>query len=240
MPSEVLTPDFSPVPDEPCFCRSGKTFADCCGSTAADRPPPNGLILHKGWIDPERCASLVSRLEKQPRGRETVVDAETGEQHVDPSRITHGVSLQGMETEVLNLVADAFARVAQPGLNCEIDWFVFPSVLRYSAGGLYEAHADSEIYDPQKQQWKRVIDRDVSLLIYLCDTFTGGHVTFTRLNYSYRPGVGDLLIFPADHRYTHRAERVHSGLRYSIVSWAAAKGTPRVQESRPPNAVRYG
>ena len=177
------------------------------------------------------------RLEQQPRGREVIFDSKTGKQQPDPGRVTHGVSLQAMHPEVLNLVAEAYIQVAEPEMHGHIEWFVYPSVLRYSAGGLYKTHADSEMFDPVTGLWTRVIDRDVSLLIYLNNDFTGGNITFPKFNFTYRPEVGDLLIFPSDHRYMHRAEVVYSGFRYAVVSWAHQQGKVRVQAELPGNTV---
>jgi predicted 2-oxoglutarate/Fe(II)-dependent dioxygenase YbiX len=83
----------------------------------------------------------------------------------------------------------------------------------------------------------RLRDRDLSLLIYLNDDFTGGGLTFTHFNFHFRPEPGDLLVFPSDNRYVHQAEKVESGVRYVIVSWAALKGVPRVAGQPPENAV---
>lgn len=228
MESHIQTPDFDPRPDKICYCGSGEVFSQCCGKAAPDRPPPFGVILVSDWFDPAKCDELTSRLEQQPRGWLTTVDKTTGEQRLDPMRVTEKVALGEMESSVVGLVKKALIEVAEPDMDCRIESFVFPNVLRYSKGGTFRGHADSEVLDRQTGLWKKIINRDISMLIYLNDGFQGGNITFTRLNYSYHPRKGDLLIFPSDHRYAHRAEPVTSGVRYSIVSWAAKSGTQRV------------
>jgi predicted 2-oxoglutarate/Fe(II)-dependent dioxygenase YbiX len=237
MNKNIHTPDFAPKPSDPCLCNSGNSFGECCGSLAEERPPPQGVILLRGWLSAEACDDLVSRLEKQPRGWLTVIDRKTGKEHLDPMRVTERVRLDGMSPEVIDLVRKAFADVAEPMMKCQIDWFISPNILRYSVGGHFRGHADSEVMDRETGLWRRLIDRDVSMLIYLNDGFQGGNITFTKFNFTHHPKKGDLLIFPSDQRYAHRAEPVTSGVRYSVVSWAALRDGIRVQPSKPERAI---
>ena len=111
----------------------------------------------------------------------------------------------------------------------ELEWFEWPDVLEYGPGGRYDLHADADLRDPATGAWRRVVDRDYSMLIYLNDEFTGGAIEFPRLDYRLQPRRGMLVAFPSDHRYVHAALPVESGMRYVIVSWAAAVGSPRVK-----------
>jgi predicted 2-oxoglutarate/Fe(II)-dependent dioxygenase YbiX len=95
--------------------------------------------------------------------------------------------------------------------------------MRYTKGGYYKAHSDADIFDSKTGVWKKVLDRDYSLLLYLNDDFEGGAVHFTHFNYTFKPRKGDLLIFPSHHLYLHEAQLVESGVRYVIVSWANLK-----------------
>ena len=193
-----------------------------------NRPPPSGVILHPGWLSASDCDELVERLSHHPRGWLTIVDEKTGEQRSDPARVTEKVALGDLAPAVIDLVKKALIEVAEPGLGCRIDSFVLPNILRYSKGGMYRPHADSEVLDRQAGIWNKVVNRDVSLLIYLNDGFRGGNISFVRFNYSHHPRKGDLLIFPSDHRYAHFAEPVESGVRYSIVSWASGSGVRKL------------
>ena len=53
--------------------------------------------------------------------------------------------------------------------------------------------------------WKRVVDRDVSLLIYLTEEFQGGEILFNNFQYRLKPRAGMVVYFPSDHRYVHTA-----------------------------------
>ena len=122
-------------------------------------------------------------------------------------------------------------------MNRSIAWFEVPRVLRYSPGGYYIRHADSCQVGEDGTTWYKVEDRDLSLLIYLNRDFTGGGLSFTRFHCHYQPRAGDLIAFPSDNRYEHRAEVVQSGFRYAIACWAAFTDEPRVRPKPPRDAI---
>jgi predicted 2-oxoglutarate/Fe(II)-dependent dioxygenase YbiX len=219
---------FEPRDHEPCFCGSARLFVDCCGNPAPDRAPPHGLILKKNWLSAGQCDALVAILEQQPRSWLTIRPEKRGEGVRDPTRVTESVELGAARDEIFDHVRRALLEVAEPEMNCRIDWFWTPDVLRYGSGGHYAGHADSQVRDPETNLWKRIIDRDVSMLMYLNEDFIGGHVAFPKFKYRYLPRKGDLLLFPSDNAFLHRAEPVQSGLRYSVVTWATHEDGPRV------------
>jgi predicted 2-oxoglutarate/Fe(II)-dependent dioxygenase YbiX len=62
----------------------------------------------------------------------------------------------------------------------------------------------------------------LSSVIYLNDEFEGGEIFFPEFDFSHKPKVGDLIIFPAftkDHAYNHGVTEVTSGKRYTIGMW---------------------
>ena len=81
------------------------------------------------------------------------------------------------------------------------------------------------------------MDRDLSIIIYLNGDFEGGHLDFPNFGFRLKPQSGMLACFPADHRYVHSARPVESGVRYILVSWAAVRGTPRVNKEMPGSGV---
>jgi hypothetical protein len=58
----------------------------------------------------------------------------------------------------------------------------------------------------------------VSLVAYPNDDYEGGELTFPKLNLKIKPKAGDLYIFPSTYLFSHRAEKVSSGKKYSIVT----------------------
>lgn len=234
----IPVPRFSPTSVEACFCLSGKAFGDCCGSRSTERKPPGGALVFPGFLDRKTCDKWVQRLEKQPRLRATISDVNRSAVSVeDPSRVCDDVKPGSMRKIIHNRVAAAFDKAAV-ATGRSVDWYETPRILRYQAGGFYQRHSDSCQVDKLSNQWFKVLDRDLSLLIYLNDDFTGGGLSFIHFNYYFRPQPGDLLMFPSDNRYEHQAEKVHSGLRYVIASWAAFRGSPRVFDQAPSDAIR--
>ncbi|MEJ8566298.1 prolyl hydroxylase family protein [Elongatibacter sediminis] len=236
-------PNFSPGEHEPCFCRSGKTFGACCGSKAAERSLPAGVLVFPGFVDPGVCNKWVRRLERQPRERATVTDVNTSSGRAagsrpDPGRVCYDVKPGVLRRKIDDHVRQGFVEGAQR-FGQTPEWFETPRILCYKPGGFYHRHADSCQVVRDRNAWYKVRDRDLSLLLYLNEDFKGGGLTFIHFNFHYRPRTGDLLVFPSDNRYEHRAEKVFAGTRYAVVSWAAVAGARRVFAGPPEGVIPF-
>ena len=241
MQKRLHLPRFNPSQADSCFCRSGRSFGECCGSQSPDRSPPAGVQVFSGFLDDVTCKKWVRKLEGKKLHRAPVhviknsanasVSSEKNKQRVC-SNVKPGV----LRKVINERIAEAF-NMASSGSGHSVAWFESPSILRYSSGGYYSRHADSCLIDPASNNWLKIHDRDLSLLIYLNEDFTGGGLTFVNFNYHFRPKAGDMLVFPSDNRYEHQAEVVTSGLRYCIASWAALKETQKVGANPPPGAI---
>ncbi len=236
-------PGFSPTFSGACFCNSGKTFGECCGSRAADRELPAGVQLFPAFLDPATCRKWVSRLEKQPREAATVTDVNRDPNRPpvsfkDSGRVCDDVKPGVLRKKVNDCVKQGFDQAARAS-GQQMAWFEMPRILRYVAGGFYHRHADAcQVVQPGNA-WYKVRDRDLSLLLYLNEDYTGGGLSFVNFNFHFRPRTGDLLVFPSDNRYEHRAEKVTSGLRYAVVSWAAFANSRRVFAGPPKDAILW-
>ena len=168
------------------------------------------------------------------------VDSQTGEVGgmERDSRVTRQVVLGKQQATFNKMVNKLWLDVVEPERDVRIEWFEQPVLLNYVKGGHYAPHADAEYFDNQQQLWCRQMDRDLSMLLYINDEFDGGGLHFASFNFRYAPRVGDLGIFPSDHRYIHQAEKVTRGTRYCIVSWAAVEGSPRANPAMPFNAIK--
>lgn len=235
-----IRPPFNPDPLHPCVCGSGQSFANCCGLSAAERPPPAGIHLIANFLDTGECTRWVNYLERQPRNPLAVHHRQAGqlESRMSEGRVTEKVRPGGLAADIHAAVDRAFRRHIPECTDDAIEWFEAPQVLRYGPGGQYGRHADADHFVPEQRGWIRSIDRDYSLLLYLNDDFEGGELSFFRYNYRYRPRSGDLLLFPSDNRFVHQAEVVRSGLRYCVVSWAARMNGPRTGQPPPPGVTR--
>lgn len=58
----------------------------------------------------------------------------------------------------------------------------------------------------------------VSAVIYINDDYEGGEIQFPRLdNYTHKPKVGDIAVFPSNYIYEHASLPIKSGIKYSVV-----------------------
>jgi 2OG-Fe(II) oxygenase superfamily len=58
------------------------------------------------------------------------------------------------------------------------------------------------------------------IVIYLNDDFDGGRINYVNLNFNYTPKAGSMVIHPANEDYKHFVEKVKSGTRYTLTSFA--------------------
>lgn len=190
----------------------------------------------EGYLDADQCRHLAEYADTRSGEPLMVVDtaATTANKVVrklDPGRVTEQVDLGPRQAELEGIVRRTLMEVIEPAINARIEWFEAPQLLRYRTGGFYKGHADSDRFDAATSTWTRVLDRDVSMLLYLNDAYTGGALSFPGFHYTLRPRPGMLVFFPSDRRYYHTAEPVLSGIRYAVVSWAAFSGVPRIHDA---------
>lgn len=250
----MLQPDFTSLlmkPDDPlpdlrphadCFCGSHKPFVECCGSTKIERPPPVGLFMLQNYLDQNTVKEIIQYADQCSSTPLQVIDSKTSTpnklvQTQDTRRIASRVDLGERRDDLIEIVRRSFIELAARCFNVELDWFEAPELMRYNQGGRYLGHADSENIDIETGQWKKIIDRDLSFLLYLNDDFEGGELSFYKLRYQVWPKAGAAVLFPSDHRYFHQAEEVKRGVRYAIVSWASVKGMPKIAERPPHGAI---
>ncbi|MEE4175673.1 MAG: 2OG-Fe(II) oxygenase [Xanthomonadales bacterium] len=234
---------FPPSRNAPCFCGSGERFKRCCGR-GAQGISPRDLQVRAGYLDEPDRRRFAELGRRSPGERLKVVDvaASTAERTIrklDDRRVTERVNLGEAEPELEALVRRAYREAVIPSLGRPLAWFERPQMLRYGPGGFYQRHADSHNYSVEHNAWRKDLDRDVSLLIYLNDDYEGGALTFTALDYVLQPRGGMLVWFPSDQRFQHQAEPVSAGCRLAVVSWAAFEDEPRVCASPPEEAIPW-
>jgi len=193
MPHPLIPDDsFPPGRNEPCICGSGERFKHCCGVRAAERLPPHGLGIMEGFLSPEECQEFVALANSMQGERFKLRDLDWNlTSELDPTRVCELMQLGDSQKLLDELVARAFAEQVLPHTGQVIDWYEEP-------GGFYQYHVDAYDPVPNGKAWRKAIDRDISMLIYLNDNFGGGELEFKR-------GVQTLLIF-------FTAEGRHAGL----------------------------
>lgn len=126
------------------------------------------------------------------------------------------------------ICSDIFKKLVPEYYSAKIKSYESPHILRYTSGGTYGLHSDSHNFDPESQSWKKVVNRDYSSILYLNADFTGGELSFPKLNARITPQKGMLLIFPSHEKFIHTAEPTTSGERFAFVTWAAKRGAKGV------------
>lgn len=219
-------------PKEPCYCGGNKPFGKCCGLDSAVREPPQGVIIIPEYLAANECRRLVRYADKQKGQWLMVLDEKKSSpgrriEKKDPARITQQVDMSKHSNFINDLFKEGLQRHAVP-LFGPLDWFEWPYLLRYKPGGKYGAHSDAEQLEKATGRYYKAQDRDVSMLLYLNDDYSGGELTFTNLNYTYTPRMGDLVMFPSGTLFKHRARTIDSGRKYALVSWASLRSSPKL------------
>ncbi|NKI33623.1 hypothetical protein HFP89_00400 [Wenzhouxiangella sp. XN79A] len=150
------------------------------------------------FLSAEACAALRERIDALPSERLKVVDLErsTAEEVVrtyDDRRVTERVAVGGLQDELDKMVRRALTETIAPAVDRGVSWFEAPQLLRYRPGGFYRGHADSDNFFSDEGVWKKTLDRDISLLLYLNDDDQGGRLDFQHFEYSLRPRAGMLV-----------------------------------------------
>ena len=202
---------------------------------------PPGFLLMQNFLSAAECDALVAQCEAQEGVRHTVSNLSNDPQLEtvqNDGRTSELVDIRTLKADIVGLVRNAYVNLVAPHFQKQIEWFELPEILRYRPGGEYKPHTDADNWFPGEQTWKRAVDRDLSLLVYLNDGFEGGEIVFPNFGLSLQPKRGLLIAFPSDRRYLHAARPVRSGIRYALVSWAATRGSERVSASPRPHAIR--
>ena len=82
------------------------------------------------------------------------------------------------------------------------------NLVKYYPGNHFQTHADDGA------SYKSV----VSLVGYLNDNYEGGELTFELYGITLKPDAGDLVVFPSNFMFMHRALPVTTGIKYSVVT----------------------
>ena len=196
--------------------------------------------VYPGFVSKHLCKEIVSFVDPAVLRDATVAD---GSQLAAPRRVdktVRNVMIQDclcVESQVNSTVQRIVDELVEPFYDLRIDYWERPDVLVYPPGGFYRPHNDGEAveHDPvaYEWRWRRSMDRDISVVWYLNEDFEGGGLWFPPFQYLIRPQTGMVVTFPSTHEYAHTAQPVVSGMRYAVVTWMAAVGTPRLYPTAP-------
>lgn len=116
-----------------------------------------------------------------------------------------------------NAVMSCYTSFIEPKYHSKVKNIEPTQFLGYPVGGHYIEHNDSENFE--NGEWRRIANRDISILFYLNDNYTGGELEFTSLGLKIKPKTGMMIAFPSYKEFAHKVHPVTSGFRYSLVTW---------------------
>jgi predicted 2-oxoglutarate/Fe(II)-dependent dioxygenase YbiX len=90
----------------------------------------------------------------------------------------------------------------------ELQYWEAMNFIKYDKGQHFEEHTDHGFS----------YNATVSLVAYINDDYEGGELYFRLQDLMYKPEAGDLIIFPSNFMYPHKAMQVTEGTKYSIVT----------------------
>jgi predicted 2-oxoglutarate/Fe(II)-dependent dioxygenase YbiX len=158
-------------------------------------------------------------------------------------RDTQFIEYEPIKDKIIDLFRSTVKEVINPFYGIEISESEIPQMLSYGIGGHYKPHIDGESLwrTPDGELiWKKSIDRDLSIVMFLNDDFEGGDFVFPELKVRIRPEPGMMVCFPSNHHYHHGVEPVTKGTRYSIVCWTRVKGFQSMEEQNKQLSQKYG
>ncbi|NRA62717.1 MAG: 2OG-Fe(II) oxygenase [Psychrobium sp.] len=197
---------------------------------------PNCLQV-ANFLDQATCTFIINYIECQSFTRLQTIDFNSSKVSVSDKRITDNVAINGIEQQIIDIFNRVHRCIAE-FYQCDLEWFERPQILRYGAGGRFDAHWDAGFWGHKKERFNRTYDCDYSSLIYLNEQFFGGLLSFPNLDIKIKPTRGLLVTFAsADKRYLHAAEPIESGIRYALVCWAAQKGVTKVNDTPPSRSI---
>lgn len=200
---------------------------------------PNNLhreiLVAQRFLSDDICDEYIEYIQSQQEIDLSVFDAEATNKtgaiswEVDKkTRDTQTVDIEPIQDVVVDLMKVAVSQHLNPFFNVEIQNSEQPQILVYHPGGHYKPHIDGEaLFNDGSGQlrWKRNVERDISMVIYLNDNFEGGEIVFPHQAISIKPRKGMMVAFPSTHHFLHGVNPVTNGVRYAIVNWFSL-GTP--------------
>lgn len=177
---------------------------------------PFELIIIQPNIIPSQHITQLLQLTHQPTSNATVG---SGEEKIElKTRNTEWFPIPySMLQNLTSATMSCYTSFIEPKYHAKIKNIEPTQFLSYPVGGHYIEHNDSENFE--NGEWKRIANRDISILFYLNENYTGGELEFTTLGLKIKPKTGMMIAFPSYKEFAHKVHPVTSGTRYSLVTW---------------------
>ena len=199
------------------------------------------VLIQRDALSAEDLAFLAEFVQQAPMTDSLVSDFEDAEQADALDWVVNTNVRNTQELQLSSAVSVRLNRILDAGVRQYIDPFFCIEVrdrepiqvLHYGVGGHYIPHVDSETLFTDEgglEMWEKTLDRDLSVVYFLNDDFSGGELVFPHLDLVIKAEAGTLVCFPSDHNYIHGVDTVISGHRYTAVTWMRVKGMPALEE----------
>jgi len=198
------------------------------------------ILVAPDVITREGMETLVSYIRSSMQVDLPVFDADATNKSTDiqwvvnkKTRNTQTVPVEPVLPQLRDLITNVVNDIINPFYQFEIRGYEDPQLLRYGVGGMYEPHIDGEgiwMNSDGSKVWRKTVDRDISLVLYLNADFEGGEFVFPDLHMKLSPKAGLLLCFPSSHHYRHGVLPVTKGERFAMVTWMTVKGWKTMEE----------
>lgn len=177
---------------------------------------PFELIIIQPNIIPQQHIQELLKLTNQPTSHASVG---SGEEKIElQTRNTEWYPIPfPMLQNLTNATMSCYHSFIEPKYQAKIKNIEPVQFLSYPVGGHYIEHNDCENFE--NGQWVKIAPRDISILFYLNENYTGGELEFTQLGLKIKPKTGMMIAFPSYKEFSHKVHPVTSGTRYSLVTW---------------------
>jgi hypothetical protein len=210
----------------------------------------DGVLIQKSAIASADLAALADHVRHATMTDSLVSNFENDDHSGDVEWVVNTTIRDTQEVHLPTAIVERLNRINDASIRAFIDPFYKVRVrdseplqiLHYGAGGHYIPHVDAEtLYKDEGglDMWEKTLDRDLSVVYFLNDDFTGGQLFFPELDLTVEPAAGTLVCFPSDHNYIHGVQPVISGHRYTVVTWMRVVGMPTVDEINQAAMDRY-
>ena len=162
----------------------------------------------------EQCVAILNAVAGRPFQRAVTLNP-AGDLIVDADRtnsnmwITGVQGLESIDRDLFRFFEDGARLYVDQHRKCTLVSDEGYNLLRYEVGEEYKEHVDCG----------NGVFRTLSAILYLNDDYVGGELVFPELDLVIKPKAGDLLLFPSNFSYVHKAAPITSGTKYSVVTW---------------------
>lgn len=188
------------------------------------------LFTVKNFVSPMVCSAVANNVEYKDIYEQGILDnkGENIEQMTtivkrETRYVMCGTKFKNPEF-INSLIQCIVEELIEPRFQCTIQYWEWPQLLLYPEnGGHYKPHIDSEYYF-EGEGWRKISNRDITLLLYLDEGYEGGEVVFPDHNMMIRPAIGQVVAFPSNRNFRHGVLPLTKGTRRVLVCWLSAFG----------------